>query len=72
MTDRTAFLDEKSTAARLGVSTSVLRSWRCKSRGVRGPSYVKVGRLVRYPVAALDRWLASRTVNPDAAPETTP
>lgn len=40
----------------LGISHRTLQSMRLS--GV-GPTYVKVGRLVRYPLAKLEEWLCS-------------
>jgi excisionase family DNA binding protein len=51
------YLTEKQTGKRIAVSRSALRKWR--REGV-GPPYVKLGRMVRYPRAELDKWLKSR------------
>jgi hypothetical protein len=37
----------------------LLADWRYKGQG---PTYIKVGRLIRYRKAALDAWLQSREV----------
>ena len=52
-----AVLTAKEAAARLRVSLS----WLAKSR-MRGdgPPYVRIGRSIRYTVAALLRWMNSR------------
>ena len=44
-----------------GISPITLQSWR--SRG-EGPSYLKIGRLVRYRREALADWLLTRERNP--------
>jgi len=44
-------------AARLGVPEATLADWRFRRKG---PPYVKVQRLVRYPQGLLDQWLAAR------------
>lgn len=53
-----ALMDARATAAFLGVSVLSLADWRTK--GI-GPSYMKVGRCVRYRLSALEAWLQSRT-----------
>ena len=51
-------MDPQATAAFLGVSVLSLADWRTKGTG---PSYVKVGRCVRYRLSDLETWLTSRT-----------
>ena len=46
----------------LGVKKTALDSWRQYGKG---PTYIKVGHLVRYKQSALDAWVAARTVSPD-------
>lgn len=48
-------------AAYIGVTERTLEVWRCVKRHVI--PYIKVGRLVKYRKADLDRWLASRTID---------
>jgi predicted DNA-binding transcriptional regulator AlpA len=55
-------LNTPQTAWFLGVSTYALEYWR--SRGPGGPSYVRVGRLVRYRFADLKKYIRDRTVTP--------
>lgn len=55
--------DEKKAAPYLGVSVKWLQQARCQGRG---PKYIKIGKCVRYNVADLDAYIASRTVNPSA------
>ncbi len=54
-------LNEKEAAKYLGISVKWMQQARCYGRG---PKYVKIGRSVRYNVADLDAYVASRTVNP--------
>ena len=49
----TAYLTTEQAAARLGLNPSTMRNWRCRGKG---PMYAKFERLVRYPVAVLDKW----------------
>lgn len=49
-------LTPKQAANALGISHRTLQSMRLSGAG---PIYVKVGRLVRYPVAKLEEWLQS-------------
>jgi predicted DNA-binding transcriptional regulator AlpA len=49
-------LTETETAQRVSVSVSGLRKWR---RAGCGPPYVRLGRLIRYPVRDLQTWLRS-------------
>jgi excisionase family DNA binding protein len=43
----------------LGAAVQTLARWRSEDRD--GPPFVKVGRLVRYRRADLERWAAERT-----------
>ncbi len=47
-------------AEHLGVSVQRLATWRHEGAG---PSYVKVGRLVRYRRIDVDSWLDAQTVD---------
>ena len=51
-----ALFTEAEVADRLRVSLACLRRWRLERRG---PRFVKLGTLVRYPAEELDRWLES-------------
>ena len=51
-------LDAPATGAFLGVAVPTLADWRTK--GI-GPTYIKVGRCVRYRQSDLDSWLSRRT-----------
>ncbi len=53
------FLDEKQLCTELTISPVTATKWR---RNAEGPPFVRVGRLIRYPRAAVEAWLASRTV----------
>ncbi|PJK15394.1 DNA-binding protein [Lysobacteraceae bacterium NML07-0707] len=50
-------LTVKEVAARLRVSASTLLNMRKEGSG---PTFVHVGRSVRYPAASLESWLAER------------
>jgi hypothetical protein len=50
------YLSERDAAEELKQSLRTLRSWRQKRRG---PSWIKVGKLVFYSRGALSTWLAS-------------
>jgi len=52
-------LTEPEVAERLRVSLACLRRWRLERRG---PRFLKVGSLVRYPAEELDRWIESLPV----------
>lgn len=51
-------LTPQDVAARLGVSTTTLATWRCTKRYPL--TYIKVGRLVRYRLADVETFEASR------------
>ena len=55
-------LTPREVAEFLKVSTSTLADWRYKRTG---PSYVRQGRVVRYPADALATWINARTVIAD-------
>ncbi len=57
-------LKPKAAADRLGLSESTLAKLRMTRTG---PSFSLLGRAVRYRIADLDAWVASRTVTTDAA-----
>jgi hypothetical protein len=52
-------LNEKDAAKRLSVSVALMRRWRLFRQG---PSYVKLGRLVRYSHEDLDAFLNEHRV----------
>lgn len=54
-------LDEYEVSDLLGVRVSTLRYWRHTSVR-RGPAFVKLGRLVRYPPEDLKRYLKKNSV----------
>lgn len=57
--------DNAPAAEYLGVKPHTLEIWRCTGR--YGLPFVRVGRRIKYRRADLDAWLASRTVNAEAA-----
>ena len=56
-----ALMDGKEAARILGCTDAALALWRKKHRG---PSYVRLGRLVRYREADLSDWIAACRVEP--------
>jgi predicted DNA-binding transcriptional regulator AlpA len=52
-----ALLTPKETAERLKVSTSWLAKARMKGDG---PPFIKIGKAIRYPEAALIQWMKGR------------
>lgn len=59
---RSGLLSVEGAAAYLGISAGTLRNW----ISMRRVEYVKVGRLTRLSVAALDRYIAQHTVRATA------
>lgn len=51
-------LAPERAAAYLGVSPQTLNNWRCTGRG---PKFVRVGRLIRYRLEALDKWIEANS-----------
>jgi len=59
------YLREKEAAKYMGVSVSALRSWRTK-RSNNGPPYIRLGRMVLYPVNGIDRHMQARIAQQSA------
>jgi predicted DNA-binding transcriptional regulator AlpA len=57
MQTNSALLTERQLAGEWGLSHRTLQAWRVRGDG---PTYVKVGRSVRYSKAQADAWLAQR------------
>lgn len=58
MNDRSTMLNERQTAARLGVTTRTLQRWRVSGDG---PHYTRIGpRLIRYAENDVVAWAESR------------
>jgi excisionase family DNA binding protein len=58
-------MTEQEAAQYLGLSRAALRKWRLNGSSERSqvPPFVQVGsRNVRYSIAALDNWIAARSV----------
>lgn len=53
-------LSSSEAAVYLGITPGTLNVWRCTKRYLI--PYTRVGRLVKYRIADLDNWLASRTI----------
>jgi hypothetical protein len=51
--------DEVSERYRGGISVGTLRNWRAMRIG---PTYVKIGKAVLYPISELDAWDEKNTV----------
>jgi predicted DNA-binding transcriptional regulator AlpA len=58
-------LTEKEAAEFLGIKPATLHFWR-KTAARRGPSFIKIGWLVRYRLADLETYLKERTVQSTA------
>jgi predicted DNA-binding transcriptional regulator AlpA len=56
-------VNEHAAAEILGVAVQSLRNWRCMREG---PSYVKLGKAVRYLLADIEDYLQKRRVEPEA------
>jgi helix-turn-helix protein len=59
------FMTEVETAAYLDTTPGTLRTWRYRRTG---PPFVKIVNRVKYDRVAIDRWLDSNTVQPEARP----
>lgn len=57
-------LTTTEAAQELGIASQTLEKWRTYGKG---PTFVKVGRNVRYRMADLEAWLSSRVVNSTSA-----
>lgn len=55
-------LTTRQVMARLGVQYVTLSDWRYRHRG---PAWVQVGRLIRYPSALLEKYIAERLHQPE-------
>jgi hypothetical protein len=51
------FLTDEQLAERLNVSINTVRSWRFRKTG---PRYVKLNRIIRYPVSGVEEFLSAR------------
>jgi len=59
------FMNQKQLSELIGVAESTLEKWR-SGEVKQGPAYVKLGRLVRYRPADVNKWL-NRQVQGSAA-----
>ena len=55
-----SYITRYELAGELRVKAQTLAAWACRGEG---PTYVRVGRAVRYRRADVEVWLAARTVN---------
>ena len=53
-----SFLLETEFADRLRVTPRCLQLWRATGKG---PPFIKMGKLIRYPESGADAWLASKS-----------
>jgi|WetSurMetagenome_2_1015567.scaffolds.fasta_scaffold784110_1 excisionase family DNA binding protein len=60
------YLSEVEVSALLGVPQRTEQTWRLQRRVL---PFVRVGRLIRYRLADIEAYLASRTVSVDAPPK---
>jgi predicted DNA-binding transcriptional regulator AlpA len=59
MSDSTRLMTELEVSQRLGCSVGLLRKWRLLRKG---PSYVNIGRLVRYQQSDISAFLEAHRV----------
>ena len=62
-------VDENEAATLLGCTVSCLRAWRARGRG---PTYRKIGRLVRYNSRDLVLWSRAQSVYPKLISQDSP
>jgi len=60
---RKKFVREREAAEYLGVKVATLRAWRMR-RSENGPPFTRLGRMVLYPVAELEKHMEERVVPP--------
>lgn len=60
MTDEA--LNPRQAARYLGCQDSTLRAWRASGFG---PGFYRLGRLIRYRRAELDRWITANSTHPN-------
>ena len=56
-TNQRVFLDTPEAANYLGLQSSTLEAWRCRGDG---PTFIKLGRLVKYRQTDLDAFVEAR------------
>jgi predicted DNA-binding transcriptional regulator AlpA len=54
------WLNEQEVSELTGIAVQTLRNWRFQRKG---PSYCKLGRMVRYPVADLTHFMEDKKIN---------
>ena len=57
------FLSEHEVAARLGLAPCTLRAWRHLGKG---PTYLKLGKTIRYRASAMEAYLAACERSPSS------
>lgn len=58
---RKQYVREKGAAAFMGISVATLRRWRILGSN-RGPSFIRIGRMVMYPMAELEEHMKAGLV----------
>lgn len=53
------FIDDHELARRLGIARTTIQHWRLQAKG---PAFVRVGRLIRYDVRDVERWIEAQKV----------
>ena len=56
--EKLQLISAEAAAALLGCDPETMACWRCEGTG---PRFVKVGRLVRYNRADIEKWVLART-----------
>lgn len=54
-------LTPEELAARLRIAPGTLANWRCETPP-KGPKWIKVGKLVRYPIAEVEKYESKQQV----------
>lgn len=61
--ERPVLLDTKAAAEYLSLAVPTLNTWRYLKRG---PTFIRIGRLIRYRATDLNAWIESQTSGGDA------
>jgi predicted DNA-binding transcriptional regulator AlpA len=60
--DLNSTFNEHIAAKFMGLAVQTLRNWRNLGKG---PSYIKLGRCIRYRLADLEEYIQNRKINPE-------
>ena len=55
--------NEKQVAEQYSIAVQTLRNWRSIGRG---PAYIKLERIVRYPINTLEEYFKTHLIDPEA------